>query len=81
MHQVTIVTIDEVDSLGVLKLVAIVEQGIEAESRQGVTEACLDLKIKTNKPFHFCECVAYATLKSDSLFSMASDWEISDPGY
>lgn len=49
MHQVTIVTIDEVDSLVVLKFVAVVKQGIEAESRQGITEAGLDLKIQTKQ--------------------------------
>ena len=48
-HEVTIVTIDEVDSLVVIKFVAVVKQGIEAESRQGITEAGLDLKIKTKQ--------------------------------
>ena len=73
-------TIDEVDSLFVLKFVAVVKQGIEAESRQGITEAGLDLKIKSrNKPFDLCDCAAHVTLDKESSFQMTSiicpDWK------
>ena len=73
-------TIDEVDSLFVLKFVAVVKQGIEAESRQRITEAGLDLKIKSrNKPFDLSDCAARVTLKKESSFQMTSivcpDWK------
>ena len=44
MHEVTIVTIDEVDSVVVLQFVTIVKQGIEAENSQRVESTTLELK-------------------------------------
>ena len=43
-HQVTIVTIDEIRSVDVLKLVAVVKQGIETKLSQGQERRGLDLK-------------------------------------
>ena len=53
MYQVTIVTIDEVHCIDVLKFVTIVKQGIETESTQGVERGGLDLQRKIlNKYSH-----------------------------